>query len=235
MSFRENAHVVHFQQAFDPRSVCDYVGGSLAQGQSAIVIAAPAHAKSIQAGLAWDARSKTAARVSFIDAEEAADGLADPGAKAEKTWQKRMGAFLETAAASSPRGQIVVYTETPGLLWKRKRRASALQVERLWTGVRMRYAATVVCGYAVDPLDCHQAAFDVVELHDVARAFDDEPRLKRYEKAVELALREQAAMVRSLVAEDRRLRDMPFGQAAMIWLCRHMPKMAEKVAAAARH
>jgi hypothetical protein len=35
--------------------------------------------------------------------------------------------------------------------------------------------------------------------------------------------------VRALIASDERLKLLPFGQAALLWLRRHMPLMAHKI------
>lgn len=213
-------------------TVSDFVAGGFALGERAVVAATPARAFAIRAALKKRGHHRLEDRVSFVCADQAAEAIAKDG-KADRAAFKRLVAPVVAAAAkASANGRARVYGEIVDVLWHSHREDAAADLESFWTAFGKTEKFTLLCGYKIDPFDRRRAAWDLVESHDSVLPCPENNRdLKRVESALERALGSQAGMVRSLVQAEPRLRGLPFAQAAMLWLGRHMPILASKVAA----
>lgn len=224
-------HPVRFyqeDQALIP-SLCGFLLDGLGRGDAALVAVTPAHEPLVRAELHARGAAHRLPMLRFLDAEALAADLTDEGISAE-VFERLVGEDLRAALARSKSGRVTVYGEIVDVLWREGREAEACALEKVWDGFLRRLPIRLMCGYKIDPLDTRCAK--LAELHDAVLPQPEiGPRVHRLEEAVVRTLGHQSNMVRAMIGEEPRLRALPFGMAALLWLSRHAPVLAGRVRA----
>lgn len=162
-----NGHSVHFYEHDDDLSarVVDFIRLALGEGDSAVIIATPAHRASFADGLARTGADLDAARAdgSLIELD-AAGTLAQitvAGSMDPARFEQAVGARIRSAAARG-RG-VCAYGEMVALLWEAGSVGSAVELEGVWNDFREHVPITLFCGYPNW----------LTETEDSASVFDD--------------------------------------------------------------
>lgn len=230
ISSSDSDHSVHFYkrdgEAVD--AVSDYVAAGLDRGEPALVASTSANGAAVVSRLLRRGYKEARERVTLLDSESIAEEMRG-GQKAVVSGFKGL---VEPAvkAAAVKRKRLRVYGDIVNVLWRRGYENRAIQLEELWSALIRKENLRLLCGYRLDWLDCR--CMDIAAVHDAVQPSADFAGLEgRVEAALSRVLGDQVRMVRSLVASDRRLRRLPPGQGALLWVGRHMPTIAEKIAA----
>jgi len=142
---------VHFYDHDDDLNarVVDYLRNALGEGDTAILIATPAHRAAFAAGLARAGVELDDARARGILIEADAAGvlaqITSDGAPDAVRFEEVVGTIVRTAATRSRR--IWAYGEMVALLWEAGTVEHAIELERLWNDLRDHLPFTLLCGY----------------------------------------------------------------------------------------
>jgi hypothetical protein len=220
-----------YQEARDlVPALCGFVGVGLSSGDRAVLALLPSNEPLVRARL--QACGADLRKVRFLDAEALAGKLGDRGVDADGL-AELVGADLEWALGAGGSGRATIYGEIVDAFWRRGRESEAVALERVWDGFLRRRPIRLMCGYRIDPMDPRCAK--LAELHDaVLPQPEQEERVARLERSAAAVLGSQLSMVRAMVHEEPRLRGLPFGLAALLWLGQHAPLLAGRVRALAR-
>ncbi|HUP92621.1 MAG TPA: ATP-binding protein [Solimonas sp.] len=143
-------HFVRFYERDDflVDEVSAYIDGGLAQGESGIVIATPAH----RAGLVdrLNGRlAKAADRFVALDAVATLGAFMVDGLPDEQRFASTIGPVLQRAAAAG-NGRIRAFGEMVALLVQQDNEAAAIRLEQLWNGLARSYTFDLFCAYPMD-------------------------------------------------------------------------------------
>jgi len=165
----QGAHVV--QLYTDDASLLDvlsrFIGGTVAAGDSAIVIATSVHQKELARRLlarGLDIGSAIAKGRCFqVDAESLLKRLTVNGQLDQSGFTETIGGMLTRArkAAHCEEARIAVFGELVALLWAAGRQEEALQVEHLWNKLAKEHCFSLLCAYPIGGFDndCHVEPF----------------------------------------------------------------------------
>ena len=152
-------HAVQFYARPDAlvSSVTSFVGGGLAAGETAIVLATPEHGSAF-AGALGAAGVDVAAvvdegRYHVLDAAERLPGFA------LETFAAEVGPLVAGLAAEGP---LRVYGEMVAVLWDDGQPEEALEVEAFWNAMLSRVPFTLFCAYGGDARAAVTATHGVV-------------------------------------------------------------------------
>jgi hypothetical protein len=236
-------HIVQVYQdeAFLADAVAEYIGHGLAQGEAAVVIAAPAHIEAFKRKLASDGRSPAAAldrgQLRLLDAE-ATLARFTPGGRLDWTqFHALVGGLIAELRLQYP--AVRAYGEMVDVLWQRGERDAAIRLEEFWNDLARLQTFSLFCAYYLDNLDAGayggplesvcKAHTHLIPARDYA-SFNDS--VSKASKAV--LDQPLAQMLMSLAANHRPATQMPLGQATLLWLRQNMPRTAERVLAQLR-
>ena len=207
-------------------SVCDFATTGLELGDSVLLAVTNKHAARIRRELLQRGYKAGLAETTFLDAEDLAKELLGARGVRAAAYERLIVSEVAALAARAKTRRVRAFGEIVDVLWKQGREDDALALERRWHETSAAQPLRLLCGYRLSLMDCR--CLDIVEAHDGAHAGGpkDSPRLKR---ALEKLLGPQADMLRAIVADHRQLKRLPFEQAALIWMGRHMPATAERL------
>ncbi|MGH9497960.1 MAG: PAS domain S-box protein [Terriglobales bacterium] len=226
------AHERHVVQLYTDNGflidvVSRFIGGMIAVGDSALVIATSSHQQGLAKRLSERGldMEKAAAQGRYItmDAKETLDGLMVDGAVDESRFTEVIGGVLTRmrGACGGKDSRIAVFGEMVALLWAEGKPQEALRVEQLWNGLSPEHTFALLCAYplsvfsdghhiepflriceqhtGVIPSEAYLASgADEDRLRDIARLEQKNQVLER-----ELALRDSEAKFRLLVEAVR--------------------------------
>lgn len=231
-------HLVHVyresEELFD--SAAEFIGTGLARGEAGIVIARPAHAAAIVAGVYAKGLSPGGA-LRVLDAEQTLVSLMSNGVPQWPAFAAACGRPIAELRLQYP--GVRAYGEMVDILWQHGRHAAALTLEEFWNELARARPFALLCGYHIDPL--HGASYGA-GFERLCRAHTHLVPVRnyaRFNEAVDEAARrvlepELAHMLVSVAAQQRPMTDMPIGQAMLFWLKHNMPRTADKVLAHVR-
>ena len=229
---------VYQDEVFLCQAVCEYVRTGLSRGEGVIIIARPSHAAAFVQQLENDgvgARAAVAAgQLVVLDAEETLARFTAQGMPDWQSFHALIGGVMAKLRLDYP--AVRAYGEMVDVLWQRGEREAALRLEEFWNDIAKLQTFSLLCAYAMDPLDpsayggplecvC-KVHTHLIPAHDYGR-FNDAV-LEASREVLDQPLSE---MLLSMAQRHAPSTDMPQGQATLLWLKRNMPRTADKVLA----
>jgi hypothetical protein len=243
---RDPAGGAHYAQAYQDaaflcEAVAEYVGCGLRRGEAALLIARPAHAAQFLERLSQDGLEPEQAmrrgQLVMLDADETLARFTPGGMPDWQTFHALIGGRIAELRRSFP--GVRAYGEMVDLLWQRGERDAAMRLEEFWNDLARLQSFSLLCAYAIDPLD--PAAYAgplecLCRVHTHLIPTRDYGRLNQavVEASDKMLAAPLSGMLLALSAGSRPAAAMPEGQATLLWLKRNMPRTAEKVLAEVR-
>jgi PAS domain S-box-containing protein len=132
-----------------------FIGGALAVGDGAVVIATQAHqdglAQRLKARGVDTARAISQGRYVLLDAHETLPGIMVNGAVDETRFMNTIGDVLTRVrnAADDKDSRVAVFGELVALLWADGKSLEALRVEGLWNDLAQKHSFSLLCAYPI--------------------------------------------------------------------------------------
>jgi hypothetical protein len=183
-----------------------FLGQGLASGESAVVVATPAHRAAFGAALAaHDGTPRSAGRLLMVDAAQMLRGFL-AGDRLDSA--RFRAAAVDLIGRAAGEGQPVrIYAEMVALLWDAGQVTLALELESLWDELAAQLPFHLMCAYPARMMADHDHERDVAEvrrLHtgagDAARGFA--PRLDSAREARHFVLSRLGPRADSALASD---------------------------------
>ena len=216
---------VYRDRDFLSEAVTHYVREGLRLGEAGLIIARPEHRRLFAAGLGANAA------VHMLDADETLASFMVDGMPDAAAFQRACGRAIRGLRLRYP--GVRAYGEMVDILWQRGERAAALRLEELWNDLRREQPFSLLCAYAMDPLqpEVYGALESVCRCHTHLIPTRDYERFNQAVMDASKAALDQplAQMLLSLAARYRPSTEMPLGQAALLWLKKNMPRTADRV------
>jgi len=156
---RDNDRDGHIVQLYtDDRFLIDvlsrFVGGALAVGDAAIVVATPSHqselAKRLSATGLDAAKAAAQGRYVVLDAAEVLQAFMVNGAVDEKRFKDTVGSVLgRVRSAIDKDARIAVFGEMVALLFAEGKSQQAIRVEQLWNDLGNIHSFSLLCAYPI--------------------------------------------------------------------------------------
>jgi hypothetical protein len=166
-------HAVQFYG--NDQSLFTTVSGFLAQGlvdgNPGLMIATPAHARSIlehlRRRLIDTDRAQHLGDLVVLDAKQTLALFMKGEVPDESAFEANVGRVIEQVIKGRPHQAMVrAYGEMVDVLWKQGRSDAAIRLEMLWNTLANRYGFALLCGYAVGNFYKQTRAFEeVCRLH----------------------------------------------------------------------
>lgn len=217
------------------QAICDFVAAGFELGEPAVLALDAQTSAGVGSELALRGFRSVEGRVEIVSAEEAAAVVGGTGKADKNAFFELITPVLDRVLAGSKTGRVRAYGEIVDVLRRTGRLEAALGLERLWTELGGLFPFTLLCGYDAEALEGADGGWDLIDRHEVVLPEESERELNRaLEKAIEKVLGAQIWMVRTMVASQPKLSQLPFGQAALLWMRRNMPFLAGRVVEHAR-
>jgi PAS domain S-box-containing protein len=130
-----------------------FVGGALAVGDAAVVIATRFHRTELEKRLSANgvdiAKAATQGRYVVLDATETMTRLLVDGSVDDDRFHEVVGEVLIQVekAVSSKQGRVAIFGELVALLWADGKPAEAIRVEKLWNNLARSHSFSLLCAY----------------------------------------------------------------------------------------
>ena len=150
-------HIVQFyaEATFFVEAVSRFVGGALAVGDAAVVIATSGHQRELERRLSArgldTGKAAAQGRHVVLDASELLDRLTVDGTLDERRFTDVIGGILiQVRSANDGKDRrIAVFGELVALLWAQGRQQEAIRVEQLWNELAKKYPFSLLCAYPI--------------------------------------------------------------------------------------
>jgi signal transduction histidine kinase len=158
------AHVAHFyvDDTFLLESLSRFIGTALGAGDSAIVIATPAHREGLarilkSRGLDTSSAAKDGRYLS-LDASKTLSSLLVDDRPDPTLFTAIIGELIARTKlrSSGDERRIAVFGEMVSVLWSEGKFDAALLLEQLWTDLARTHAFSLRCGYPIQGFDRHE-------------------------------------------------------------------------------
>jgi len=132
-----------------------FIGGALAVGNAAVVLATPSHRGELERRLSARGldTAKTTLQRRYVagDAKETLARLMVNGSVDETRFNDIIGGILKQArtAIDGKNCRIAVFGELVALLWAEGRPEEAIRVEQLWNDLAKTYSFSLLCAYPI--------------------------------------------------------------------------------------
>jgi PAS domain S-box-containing protein len=132
-----------------------FIGGAIAVGDGAVVIATKAHqeglAQRLNARGVDTARAISQGRYVLLDAHEILPGFMVNGSVDEARFTNTIGEVLTRVrnAADDKDSRVAVFGELVALLWAEGKPLEALRVEDLWNNLAREHSFSLLCAYPI--------------------------------------------------------------------------------------
>ena len=131
-----------------------FVGGALAIGDAAVVLATASHREELEKRLAArgvdTAKAARQGRYIVLDASKTLTRLMVDGAIDESRFNETISAALGQAQIAVDRdNRIAVFGELVALLWADGKPHEAIRVEQLWNRMAQKYSFSLLCAYPI--------------------------------------------------------------------------------------
>src|ERR1700722_19409720 len=156
-SHDHGGHVVqlYIEDSFLIDVLSRFIGGALAVGDAAVVVATAAHRIELERRLSGRGvdTSKAAAQGRYIvlDASEIIPRFMVNGAVDESRFKATIGGVLNqaTAVVHGEDCRIAVFGELVALLWAQGKPQEAIRVEQFWNDLAKTYSFSLLCAYPI--------------------------------------------------------------------------------------
>jgi hypothetical protein len=213
-------------------AVARYAQAGLARGEAVVLIATPEHRHAFLRKLDCADVAYGEERLTVLDAERTLERFMANGMPQWKRFHEVIGGLIAELRLRHP--TVCAYGEMVDVLWQRGEREAAIRLEEYWNELGRLQTFSLFCAYRLSPLDpasyggplesvC-KTHTHLIPHHDV-QGFDEAVRAASA-KTLDQPL---AELLLSLAARHSQGTQMPFGQAALLWLKQNMPRTAEKV------
>ena len=150
-----DGHVVQLyaEDSFLVEVLSRFIGGALAVGDAAIVVATRSHRVDLERRLSERGLDTTKAtlqgRYAVLDATETLSNLMTNGAVDEARFSDLIGGVLSQvrSALDGKDRRIAVFGELVALLWAEGKMQEAIGVEELWNGLAKVHSFSLLCAY----------------------------------------------------------------------------------------
>jgi hypothetical protein len=159
-----------------PDRVSRYLGAALAAGETAIILATPAHRHAVEARLAQGCDVEAArVRGSYIplNAAELMSLVLIAGRPDPPSLDLVIGSLIRRALAAGP--AVRVYGEMSALLWDAGHVSAAIELETLWNRLSQDLRLSSLCGYPVPLVSGPENAAALGELCELHTAVAGRP------------------------------------------------------------
>jgi PAS domain S-box-containing protein len=131
-----------------------FIGGALAVGEAAVVVATAAHRRELERRLSArgldTAKAAMQGRYLTLDASETMTRCVVNDAVDETRFYEIIGRSLEQArAAIKSDSRVAVFGELVALLWADGKPQEAIRVEQLWNRLAQEYSFSLLCAYPI--------------------------------------------------------------------------------------
>ncbi len=156
-SHTQDGHVVQLyaEDGFLIDVLSRFVGGALAVGDAAVVIATKSHRTELERRLSANGvdtdKASLQGRYIVLDAIETLPELMVEGLVDEERFREIVGGTLVKAEGSVARkqGRVAVFGELVALLWAGGRPSEAIRVEQLWNDLAKSHSFSLLCAYPI--------------------------------------------------------------------------------------
>lgn len=156
-SHTQDGHVVQLyaEDGFLIDVLSRFVGGALAVGDAAVVIATKSHRTELERRLSANGvdtdKASLQGRYIVLDAIETLPELMVEGLVDEERFREIVGGALVKAEGSVARkqGRVAVFGELVALLWAGGRPSEAIRVEQLWNDLAKSHSFSLLCAYPI--------------------------------------------------------------------------------------
>jgi hypothetical protein len=219
---RDHMAQLYSDPEFLVEGVAQYLGAGLRRGEAVLVIARPEHRARFVRALEREGPYPSPA-LRLLDADDLLEWTA---------FHQAVGGAIAELGLQYP--AVRAYNGMVDVLWQRGEQKAALRLEEFWNELGKLQTFSLLCTYGIDPLEAHSygGALEAVcgchthliPTRDYAR-FNDAVS----DASEDVLDRPLAQMLLKLAASHRPRTEMPFGQAALIWLKQNMPRTADRV------
>jgi PAS domain S-box-containing protein len=132
-----------------------FIGGALAVGDAAVVIATKSHRTELERRLSANgvdtAKAAVQRRYVVLDAAEILPEVMADGSLDETRFTDTVGGALIKAESSlaHKQGRVAVFGELVALLWAEGKPAQAIRVEQLWNELAKSHSFSLLCAYPI--------------------------------------------------------------------------------------
>jgi PAS domain S-box-containing protein len=133
-----------------------FVGGTLAAGDAAVIIATKSHRAELERRLSRygldTVKAAVQGRYITLDAAEMLARFMVDGSLDEQKFNDIVGAALSQArsAIHEKEGHLAVFGELVALLWAEGKTQEAIRVEELWNALARRHSFSLLCAYPIN-------------------------------------------------------------------------------------
>jgi PAS domain S-box-containing protein len=153
----DEGHVVQFyaDDQFLLDALCRFVGGAIAVGDAAVVIATQAHqtglAKRLEARGIDTSKAIHEGRYVLLDASETLPKLMIDGMPDESRFADMIGGVLSRArsAGEGNNAGVMVFGELVALLWAEGKPQAAIRLEQFWNNLALQQSFSLLCAYPI--------------------------------------------------------------------------------------
>lgn len=168
-SLSANSHFARFYESETPLldEVCEFADQALSAGGSAIIIARRDRVAAFEQRLRESAKN---GRLLVLSAEDTLDKITVDGWPVPASFNNVVGVTIAKVAGKGK--PVHAFGEMVGVLCAKGAYDAAIELERLWNGLRTRHAFSLFCGYSAGPFLAaeHKHAFKALcDAHDHVR------------------------------------------------------------------
>jgi hypothetical protein len=158
-------------------------------------------------------------RLLVLEAEQVMERLYENGILSASRFDEVVGGLMRTVAARSRSHRVRAYGDMVDVLWRKGRRADAVELERYWNDLQAQLPFDLYCAYSIDAFSDEfqaEAIAPVLAQHTaIVRA--DAPRLNG---ALDFAAYEKLGRTCPPLAD---------AEAAILWLRENAPEHAPEI------
>jgi hypothetical protein len=228
-------HIVQLYSESDPAFLVDavarFVGTGLRQGEAALVIARKESRATFEHALSRDGLHPHPG-LNFLDADETLARFMVDGMPQWTAFHEVCGGIIAELRLQYPK--VRAYGEMVDILWQRGEQKAAIQLEEFWNDLSGLQTFSLLCAYAIDPLDGASYAAGLASVCRTHTHVIPARSYERFNRAVSEAIAgtlddSLVRMLFRMVRAHRTGTEMPLGQAALLWLRQNMPRTADRV------
>jgi hypothetical protein len=134
-------------------TVANFLTEGFAAGQPAILVATPIHTEAIERLLGDRLidvpRARRTGDLVVLDAEDTLGTFMISGRPDAELFEFHVGNILEQVLRGRRNAHVRAYGEMVDVLWKQGLADAAVELEILWNKLALKYAFSLLCGYAM--------------------------------------------------------------------------------------
>lgn len=236
-------HIVQIYEDTDflSEAVAHYLSLGLKAGEAAIVVARPEHWEAFATALAAQgidaAQRVQSAQLRVLDAESTLGLFMRGGMPDWTSFHRAVGGEIAELRLRHP--SVRAYGEMVDILWQGGERDAAIRLEEHWNELARLQTFSLFCAYRMDPLDAELYGGALQRVCGVHSHLIPARDTRRFNDTVAQATRKVLGWPLSEVLGGGAGAplfgaQMPSGQAALLWMHKHMPLTARKILAEAK-